>query len=224
MALLRDKRKLAALNKENCEEHPRSKVAQNSGVPRSQKDYKYHISDEIEGKVTRKLSQEFIKTKNRILVALSRLDDFLMDPLIQGYAGTAPRRHGSHLAQTRERMRTTPRVILIPKQASSTTRRHETLEQKMATTLPKKSFTEKLFEDFERKNIYNSSHNQTTPWNTPPLNATIDDGTWSQEEINWRKNEKAFRWKLLEICNTRTKKSSPDMFILCSFGWSWHAR
>ena len=163
MATLRDKRKLAALYKENCEEHPRSKVAQNSGVPRSQKDYKTQVSEEIEVRVTKKLSEEFSRTKNRILVALSRLDDFLMDPLIQGYAGTAPRRHGSHLAQTRERMRTTPRVILILKQASSTTRRHETLEQKMATTLPKKSFTEKLFEDFERKNIYNSSLNQTTP-------------------------------------------------------------
>ena len=35
----RNKRKLAAMNKENCEEHPRSNLASNSNVPRSQEDY-----------------------------------------------------------------------------------------------------------------------------------------------------------------------------------------
>ena len=37
-----------------------------------------------------KLSQEFNRTKNRKLGDLSRLDDFLVDPLIQGHSGTAP--------------------------------------------------------------------------------------------------------------------------------------
>ena len=86
----RNKRKLAALNKENCEEHSRSNLAQNSNVPRSQEDYITRFSEEIEGRVTRKLSQEFIRTENRILGALARLDDFLMNPLIQGHSGTAP--------------------------------------------------------------------------------------------------------------------------------------
>ena len=36
------------------------------------------------------LSQEFSRTKNRILGALSRIDDFFMNPLIQGHSGTAP--------------------------------------------------------------------------------------------------------------------------------------
>ena len=84
MATLRNKRKLATLNKENCEEHPRNNLAQNSKVPRSQEDYITQVSEEIEGRVTKKLSQEFQRTKNRIVVALSRLDDFLMNPLIQG--------------------------------------------------------------------------------------------------------------------------------------------
>ena len=57
-------------------------MAQNSNVPRSQEDYITQVSEEIEGKVTKKLSQEFIKTENRILGALARLDDFLMNPLI----------------------------------------------------------------------------------------------------------------------------------------------
>ena len=38
----------------------------------------------------KKLSQEFSTTKNPILGALARLDDFLMNPLLQGHSGTAP--------------------------------------------------------------------------------------------------------------------------------------
>ena len=86
----RNKRKLAALNKENCEEHPRSNLAQNSSVPRSQEDFITQVSEEIEGRVTKRLSQEFSRTENRILGALARLDDFLMNPLIQGHSGTTP--------------------------------------------------------------------------------------------------------------------------------------
>ena len=65
-------------------------MAQISNVPRSQKDYINQISEEIEGRVTKKLSQEFSRTENRILGTLSRLDDFLMNPLVQGHSGTAP--------------------------------------------------------------------------------------------------------------------------------------
>ena len=86
----RNKRKLAALNKENCEEHPRSNLVQNSNVPRSQEDYITQVSEEIEGRVTKKLSQEFSRTENRILGALARLDDFLRNPLLQGHSGTTP--------------------------------------------------------------------------------------------------------------------------------------
>ena len=83
----RNKKKLAALNKKNCEEHPRSNLAQNSNVARSQEDYITQVSEEIEGRVTKKLSKELSRTENRILSALARLDDFLMNPLIQGRSG-----------------------------------------------------------------------------------------------------------------------------------------
>ena len=86
----RNKRKLAALNKENCEEHPRGNVTQNSAAPRSQEDYITQVSEEIEGRVTKKLSQECSRTENRILRALARLDDFLMNPLLQGHSGNTP--------------------------------------------------------------------------------------------------------------------------------------
>ena len=90
MATLRNKRKLAALNKENCEEHPRSNVTQNSNVPRSQEDCITQVSEEIEARISKKLSQEFSRTENRILGSLARLDDFLNNPLTQGHSGNAP--------------------------------------------------------------------------------------------------------------------------------------
>ena len=97
----RNKRKLAALNKENCEEHPRSNLAQNSSAPRSQEDYITQVSEEIEGRVTKRLSKEFSRTENRILGALARLDDFFMNPLLPGGSGTTPEptRNASSLNQ-----------------------------------------------------------------------------------------------------------------------------
>ena len=86
----RNKRKLAALNKEKCEEHPRSNLAKISSAPRSQEDYITQVSEEIEGRVTKRLSKEFSRTENRILGALAQLDDFLMNPLLPGYSGANP--------------------------------------------------------------------------------------------------------------------------------------
>ena len=86
----RNKKKLAALKNENCEEHPRSSMAQNSSAPRSQVDYITQVSEEIEGRVTKRLSKEFSRTENRILGALARFDDFLMNPLLPGCSGTTP--------------------------------------------------------------------------------------------------------------------------------------
>ena len=90
MATLRNKTKLAMLNMENCEEHSRNNIARNSKVLRSQEDYITQVHEETEGRVRKKLSEEFSRTESRLLGALSRLDNFLMNPLIQGYSGTAP--------------------------------------------------------------------------------------------------------------------------------------
>ena len=94
----RNKRKLAALNRENCEENPRRNVAQNSGAPISQENYITPVSEEIEGRVTKRLSKEFSRTEDRILGALARLDNFLMNPLLPGRSGTTPEptRNASH--------------------------------------------------------------------------------------------------------------------------------
>ena len=132
-----NKRKLAALNKKNCQEHPRSNMAQKSNAPRSQEDYITQVFDEIEGRVTKKLSQEFTSTENSILVALSRLDDFLMNPLNQGYSGTAPATSRNAFGTNQGTNEDNPRVILILQQAPLPARRRKTLAQKMTTKVSK---------------------------------------------------------------------------------------
>ena len=61
---------------------------QNSNVPRSQQDYITQVPEEIEGRFTKKLSDEFSRRESRVLGALARLDDFLMNALLQGHSGT----------------------------------------------------------------------------------------------------------------------------------------
>ena len=92
MESMRSQRKLAALNKENCDKHPRNKLARNTNVPISQKDYITQVSEEIEARMTKKLSQMFSSTENRILGAISRLDEFFLNPQIQGHSGDVPER------------------------------------------------------------------------------------------------------------------------------------
>ena len=43
-------------------------------------EYIFQVSEEIEERVTKKLSKNFIRTESRILGALSMLDDFLLKP------------------------------------------------------------------------------------------------------------------------------------------------
>ena len=84
MAPLRNKRKLAALNKENHEEHSRRNLAQNANAPKTQEDYITLVFEEILGRVTKKLSQELSSSESCILSALSQLEEFLLNPLIHG--------------------------------------------------------------------------------------------------------------------------------------------
>ena len=52
--------------------------------------YITQISEEIEGRVTKKLSEKFSRTESRISVALSKLDEFLLNPKIRTHSGTVP--------------------------------------------------------------------------------------------------------------------------------------
>ena len=88
MATLRNKRKLAAVTRETQEEHPRNSQSQNTSVPRINEEFITQVSEEIEGRVTKKLSQEFNRTESHILGALSKLDKFLLNQQIQTHSGT----------------------------------------------------------------------------------------------------------------------------------------
>ena len=90
MATLRNKRKLAAVTREIQEENPRNGQSRNTSVPRINEEYITQLSEEIEGRVTRKLSQEFNRTESRILGALSRLDEFLLNKQVRTHSGTVP--------------------------------------------------------------------------------------------------------------------------------------
>ena len=65
-------------------------MAEDSNVPRSQEDDLTQVSEEIDRRVGKNLSWEFSGTKNRIIGALLRPDDFLINLLFQGLSGTAP--------------------------------------------------------------------------------------------------------------------------------------
>ena len=91
MATLRNKRKLAAVTRETQEEHPRNGQSRNTSVPRKNKENITQVSKEIEVRVSKKLSQEFSRTESRILCALSKSEDFFLNPHIRTHSGTVPR-------------------------------------------------------------------------------------------------------------------------------------
>ena len=90
MATLRNKRKLAAVTRETQEENPRNGQSRNTSVPRINEEYITQVSEEIEGRVSKKLSQEFSRTESRILGALSKLDEFLSNQQIHTHFETVP--------------------------------------------------------------------------------------------------------------------------------------
>ena len=82
MATLRNKRKLAAVSRETPEGN-RGSRRRNVLDPELTQDYISQVSEEVEGRVTNKLSKEFNKTQSRILGALSKLDEFLLNPQVR---------------------------------------------------------------------------------------------------------------------------------------------
>ena len=83
LATLRKKRTLAARIREINEAHPRN-------TPRLQENYITQVSEEIGGRVTKKLSQGFNQAESRILVSLSRIDEVLHNPHAQAQSGHIP--------------------------------------------------------------------------------------------------------------------------------------
>ena len=54
-----------------------NKLLWDANVPRVNEDFITRVSEEIEGRVPKKLSQEFSRTESRTIGAFLRLDEFL---------------------------------------------------------------------------------------------------------------------------------------------------
>ena len=81
---------MAPITTETQEKHPRNSQSRNTSVPRINEEYITQLSEEIESIVTKKLSQEFSRRESRILGALSKLDEFFLNPQIRTHSGTVP--------------------------------------------------------------------------------------------------------------------------------------
>ena len=101
MATLRNKGKLLAVSRETPEDS-RSSRAQNVLDPESAQDYISQVSEEIEGRVTKKLSKEFSKTESRILDALSKLDELLLNPQVRTCSAAVPGTSRNNNSENRE--------------------------------------------------------------------------------------------------------------------------
>ena len=82
MATLRNKKKLAAVSRETPD-GSRSSRGRNVLDPELTQNYISQVSEEIEGRVSKKLSEDFNKIESRILGALSKLDKFLLNTQVR---------------------------------------------------------------------------------------------------------------------------------------------
>ena len=81
MATMRNKRKLAAVSRETPE-NTRNNQSQNTLNPGMAEEYITQVSEKIEERVTKKLFQEFSRMELRILGALSKLGEILLNAQI----------------------------------------------------------------------------------------------------------------------------------------------
>ena len=101
MATLRNKRKLAAVSRKTPK-GSRSSRAQNELDPELTQDYISQVSEEIEGRVTKKLSKEFSKRESRTLSALSKLDELLLNPQVRTCSVAGPGTSRNNNSENRE--------------------------------------------------------------------------------------------------------------------------
>ena len=101
MATLRNRRKLAAVSRETPES-TRNSRGQNTLDAKSTQDYISQVSEEIEGRVTKKPSKEFSRMESRILGALSKLDEFLLNPQVRTCSIAVPGTSRNNKSENRE--------------------------------------------------------------------------------------------------------------------------
>ena len=101
MATLGNKKKLAAVSRE-IPEYTRNTQSRNTIDPELAQEYISQVFEEIEGRVTKKLSREFSRSECRFLGALSKLDDLLLNPQVQTCSVAVPRKSKNGHSGNRE--------------------------------------------------------------------------------------------------------------------------
>ena len=86
---MRNRRKLAIVSG-GTPGNSRNNQSQNTLDPEMAQEYISQVFEEIEGKVFRKLSKEFSRTKSRIPDALSKLDEFLLNSQVRTCSVAVP--------------------------------------------------------------------------------------------------------------------------------------
>ena len=98
---MRNKKKLAGVSRETPE-NTRNSQTQNTLDPEMAQEYISQVSEEIEGRVTKKLSKEVSRTESRILGALSKLDEFLLNPQVRTCSVAVPGTSKNSNSENRE--------------------------------------------------------------------------------------------------------------------------
>ena len=101
MATSRNKRKLTAVSRETPESTENSR-GQNTLDPDLTQDLITQVSEEIEGRVPKKLSKEFSRTESRLLGALSKLDEFLLNPQVRTCSVAVPGTSRNNISKNQE--------------------------------------------------------------------------------------------------------------------------
>ena len=92
---------MAAVSRETPES-VRNSRAQNTLDPELAQNYICQVSEEIKGRVTEKLSEEFSRTESRILGALSKPDEFLLNPQVRTCSVAVPGTSRNSTSENRE--------------------------------------------------------------------------------------------------------------------------
>ena len=114
MAILRNRSKLAAVSRETPET-TRNTQSRNTMDPKMAQGYISQVSEEIEGRVNKKLSKEFSRTESCILGALSKLDEFLLNPQVRTCSVAVPGTSRISSSENRETLGIVPWTIPIQK-------------------------------------------------------------------------------------------------------------
>ena len=101
MATLRNKRKLAEKHSETPENTKKTQ-SRNTIDPEITQEYFTQVSEEIEGRVTKKLSKEFSRTESRVLGALPKLEKFLVKPHVRTCSVAVPGTSRNSNSENRE--------------------------------------------------------------------------------------------------------------------------